>query len=304
MRRLRTAHAGPGQPEPGGGARRRQQPALDQRTAHEHAAAGAERGADREVLRRARGPGQQQVRDIGAGDEQHEHDRAERAATTCRRCPPPPDRAPAPGGRPSPCCCRDALAPPRARSCPSLPAPALSVAPGASRPIVCAHPMRPCLERTKIEGERRPHLHLGITGREAETSSASRRPLRTSARRDRGVLPTASRRPPKSALPRTVTEERQLFVPGLLLFVGEHSPGERRHPQHAKQCRRRLDAGDVLGLGAGAERETAITECAQARERARARPPIEIRRARRLRLRLPLGGVGLPRRRRGGRGSA
>ena len=54
----------------------RQHGALDQPLPHDRAAAGAEREADRHFLLPRRAARQQQVRDVGAGDQQHEPDHA------------------------------------------------------------------------------------------------------------------------------------------------------------------------------------------------------------------------------------
>ena len=55
----------------------REHQALGQELAQEAGAAGADRGAQRHLALARRGAGEQQARDVGAGDQQHEGDRAE-----------------------------------------------------------------------------------------------------------------------------------------------------------------------------------------------------------------------------------
>ena len=62
---------------PSDAAGERQQHAFGQQLADDAAAAGADRGADRDLALPAGGADQQQVGDVGAGDQQHEADRAE-----------------------------------------------------------------------------------------------------------------------------------------------------------------------------------------------------------------------------------
>ena len=55
----------------------RQHHALGQQLPNDAAAAGADRRADRDLALAARGAHEQQVRDVGAGDQQHKADRAQ-----------------------------------------------------------------------------------------------------------------------------------------------------------------------------------------------------------------------------------
>ena len=71
------AHRPPGERDAGAAAGEREQRAFDERASSEREGTGAERGADGEVLRRARRSRDQQARHVRAGDEQDEHDRAE-----------------------------------------------------------------------------------------------------------------------------------------------------------------------------------------------------------------------------------
>ena len=57
-------------------AEQRQQDALGHELAEQPSAAGAERGADRELPASRLGAGDQQVREVGAGDQEHERDRS------------------------------------------------------------------------------------------------------------------------------------------------------------------------------------------------------------------------------------
>ena len=84
------ARAGDRQDQPEQRARAGQHDAFGQHLRHQPAAAGAERGADRDLLLPRRGPRQQQVREVGA-DDQHDHaDRAGEhpaAPAACGRSP-------------------------------------------------------------------------------------------------------------------------------------------------------------------------------------------------------------------------
>ena len=74
--RLRTSlQRGGGQAQAGGAAEEAEQQALDQHLARQAAAAGADGGADGELLGPPLGPDQQQVGDVGAGDQQDDPDR-------------------------------------------------------------------------------------------------------------------------------------------------------------------------------------------------------------------------------------
>ena len=64
----------PGQPDSDRRADRRQQRAFDQQLTHNPGAAGADRQAHRDLSAARRGARQQQARDIGAGDDQHQPD--------------------------------------------------------------------------------------------------------------------------------------------------------------------------------------------------------------------------------------
>ena len=55
----------------------KEQDALDQHLADETGSPGAQGGPDRAFTRPHHGPGQQQVRDVGARDQQHQSNRAE-----------------------------------------------------------------------------------------------------------------------------------------------------------------------------------------------------------------------------------
>ena len=66
---------GDGEADAGGAAEQAEQQALDQHLAGQAAAAGADGGADGELLGAALGPDEQEVGDVGAGDEQDDPDR-------------------------------------------------------------------------------------------------------------------------------------------------------------------------------------------------------------------------------------
>ena len=72
-----SADAPKARSRPRGAAGEAQEHALGQELADEPPAAGPQRGADRDLARARRGAGEQQVGDVGAGDEQHEADRAQ-----------------------------------------------------------------------------------------------------------------------------------------------------------------------------------------------------------------------------------
>jgi hypothetical protein len=66
----------PGEQQADRGAAQRQQDAFRQQLAHDASAVGAQRGANGELTPSSRGARQQQIGDVGAGDDQHEPDRA------------------------------------------------------------------------------------------------------------------------------------------------------------------------------------------------------------------------------------
>ena len=65
-------HSHPGNRDAEAAAERREREVLGQQLAHEPGAAGAERGANRQLLLTLAAAGQQQVGDVGAGNQQHE----------------------------------------------------------------------------------------------------------------------------------------------------------------------------------------------------------------------------------------
>ena len=67
--------------QPGGAGEQREEQALGQELADEAAARRAERQPDRHLVTPGRRARQQQVRDVGAGDQQHQADHRHRAAT-------------------------------------------------------------------------------------------------------------------------------------------------------------------------------------------------------------------------------
>ena len=74
--RVEDPDAAQGQAQPEHAADARQQDAFDQQLTHDPPAARAERHADRNLARPLCRPREQQVGDVGAGDQQHEADRA------------------------------------------------------------------------------------------------------------------------------------------------------------------------------------------------------------------------------------
>ena len=126
--------ARPGEREPGQATEGGDQQGLGHELAREASAARAERRAHRELLASPRGPRQQQVRDVGAGDEQHARGYAqqqqERGARACRAVP----RRAARRVRPGRSSRRDTRVPAPRRRGPSRPGPPRATHPRAGAP--------------------------------------------------------------------------------------------------------------------------------------------------------------------------
>ena len=75
--RVEALHAGRGDQQAGQPARAGEQERLGEELPHQPGGAGADGGADRHLAAPADGAGEQEVRDVGAGDEQHEADGAD-----------------------------------------------------------------------------------------------------------------------------------------------------------------------------------------------------------------------------------